>query len=304
MGSKTLAEKVPEEDEDDEEEDEDLEDEEEDEPLESTGTAACVGWLPFEPPPLPAFPKRASAFVACSTAQTMITCEIRMSTSLQQSTWFALVVALLWAFDASAGDSGPPSPLSIRYLALGDSFTIGTGSSPDLAFPSQLKRLLLKKGVDVRLENVAVNGYSTNEVIARELEALTRFKPDTVTLAIGANDIVRGDDEKKYRENLKVIFKAIAKAGVKRVFVLPQPDWSQSPVAAGFGEPAELRARIEAYNAILSDEARQAGATYVDLFPQFVEQAKAGLIAPDGLHPSPKAYAFWAESLAGSFLAK
>ncbi len=300
MGSKTLEVKVPEEDEDEEEELDD-EEEEELEPLESTGTAACVGWEPLEFP-LPLFPKRASATAACSNATSITTCEIRMSTS--HSTGFAILVALLWAFDASGGDSGPPSPPGIRYLALGDSFTIGTGSSPDLAFPSQLKRLLLKKGVDVRLENVAVNGYSTNEVIARELEALGRFKPDTVTLAIGANDIVRGDNETRYRENLKVIFKAIAKAGVKRVFVLPQPDWSQSPIAAGFGDPQELRSRIEAYNAILSDEARQAGATYVDLFPQFVEQAKQGLIAPDGLHPSPKAYAFWAESLAGSFLAK
>jgi lysophospholipase L1-like esterase len=291
---------VPE-DEDDEEELEEDDDDEEDEPLESTGTAACVGWEPLELP-LELFPKRASATAACSNATSITTCEIRMSTS--HSTSFAILVALLWAFDAWGGDSGPPSSQGIRYLALGDSFTIGTGSSPDLAFPSQLKRLLLKKGVDVRLENVAVNGYSTNEVIARELEALTRFKPDTVTLAIGANDIVRGDNETKYRENLKVIFKAIAKAGVKRVFVLPQPDWSQSPIAAGFGDPSELRSRIEAYNAILADEARQAGATYVDLFPQFVEQAKQGLIAPDGLHPSPKAYAFWAESLAGSFLAK
>jgi lysophospholipase L1-like esterase len=164
--------------------------------------------------------------------------------------------------------------------------------------------VLLKKGFDVRLENVAVNGYSTREVIARELEALPRFKPDTVTLAIGANDIVRGDDEKAYRENLKTIFKAISKAEVKRTFVLPQPDWSQSPVAEGFGEPAAIRARIESYNAILKDEATAAGAIYVDLFPSFVEQARQGLIAPDGLHPNSKAYTAWAEALAERFMAK
>ena len=210
----------------------------------------------------------------------------------------AALLLLAVGLNASAAD-GP-----VRYLALGDSFTIGTGSSPDLAFPAQLKRILLKKGRDVRLENVAVNGYSTREVIDRELEALPRFKPDTVTLAIGANDLVRGDDAKAYRQNLKVIFQAIAKAGVKRTFVLPQPDWSQSPVAAAFGAPAALRERIEAYNTILQEEAVLAGATYVDLFPQFVEQAKQGLLAPDGLHPSAKAYTAWAESLAGSFLSK
>ncbi|HEY0883222.1 MAG TPA: SGNH/GDSL hydrolase family protein [Archangium sp.] len=195
-------------------------------------------------------------------------------------------------------------PSTLRYLALGDSFTCGTGSSPDLAFPSQLKRVLLKKGLDVRLENVAVNGYSTREIIARELEALPRFKPDVVTLAVGANDLVRGDDVVAYRKNLKLIFEAIGKQGVKRVYVLPQPDWSASPVAKAFGEPDELRARIEVYNGILAEEAKLAGAQYLDLFPLFIEQAKQGLVAPDGLHPSPKAYAAWAESLAERFLAK
>ena len=73
-------------------------------------------------------------------------------------------MALLSGFDAAAADSGPGS---IRYLALGDSFTIGTGGPPELCFPSQLKRILLKRGWDVRLENVAVNGYSTQQVIDR-----------------------------------------------------------------------------------------------------------------------------------------
>jgi lysophospholipase L1-like esterase len=211
------------------------------------------------------------------------------------------LATLCLAFPAFAADGGLTS---LRYLALGDSFTIGTGSPPDLAFPSQLKRLLLKKGLDVRLENVAVNGYSTREVIARELEALPRFKPDVVTLAVGANDLVRGDDVVQYRKNLKTIFSAISKAGVKRVFVLPQPDWSQSPVAEGFGDPAALRARIEVYNGILTEEAKAANALYLDLFPLFVEQAKQGLVAPDGLHPNPKAYAAWAESLSEQILAK
>ncbi|MDP1828161.1 MAG: SGNH/GDSL hydrolase family protein [Archangium sp.] len=229
---------------------------------------------------------------------------MRRTSRLHDTRFHALTLGLgllLCGCNAEAADSGPGT---IRYLALGDSFTIGTGSPPDLSFPSQLKRILLKRGVDVRLENVAVNGYSTQQLIDLELEALPRFKPDTVTLAIGANDLVRGDDAVAYRRNLKLIFKAIAKARVKRTLVLPQPDWSQSPVAAGFGEPAALRARIEAYNAILKEEATAAGATYLELFPQFVEQAKQGLVAPDGLHPSAKAYTAWAESLAGSFLAK
>lgn len=111
-----------------------------------------------------------------------------MSTSVGDDTSFrrfALALALLWGLDTPAAE---PGPTPLRYLALGDSFTIGTGSPPDLSFPSQLQRLLQKRGLE--------------------------------------------------------------------------------------------------------------------LFPQFVEQARLGQLAPDGLHPSPRAYAAWAESLAGSFLAK
>ena len=210
------------------------------------------------------------------------------------------LLALLVSMGAMAGDTRA----SLRYLALGDSFTCGTGSSPDLAFPAQLKRLLAAKGVDVRLENPAVNGYSTDDLIEEELGALDAFKPDTVTLAIGANDLVRGDDEAHYRDNLRVIFAAIARAGVKQIFVLPQPDWSKSPVAKGFGNPARLHARIERYNAILREETERVHATWLDLFPLFEQQATEGLIAPDGLHPSSKAYAAWAEVLREKFMAK
>jgi lysophospholipase L1-like esterase len=192
-----------------------------------------------------------------------------------------------------------PCLAQVRYLALGDSFTCGTGGPPERAFPSQLARLARQRGVEVKLENVAVNGYSTQDLIDDELDALTAFHPDTVTLAIGANDVVRQTGEAHYRANLVRIFAAIVAAGVKPsgVFVLPQPDWSQSPVASGFGEPSALRARIETHNAILKQEAARVGAVYVDLFPSFVEQAKAGLIAPDGLHPSAKAYSAWADAL-------
>jgi lysophospholipase L1-like esterase len=195
--------------------------------------------------------------------------------------------------------SGLPVAAQVRYLALGDSFTCGTGGPPERAFPSQLARLAKQRGVEVRLENVAVNGYSTQDLIDDELVALRTFHPDTVTLAIGANDVVRATGEGRYRANVRRIFTAILESGVKpaRVFVLPQPDWSASPVASGFGEPATLRARIEAHNTILKEEATRVGAVYVDLFPAFVEQARAGLVAPDGLHPSAKAYSAWADAL-------
>ncbi len=202
-----------------------------------------------------------------------------------------LIVALV-----SQADGGR----SVRYLALGDSFTIGTSTPERLNFPSQLKGLLEGKGVTVRLTNAAVNGFSTHELIERELPALEAVKPTHVTLAIGANDLVRGKGPAEYRARLKVIFARLKSAGVtgERLLVLPQPDWSQAPIAEAFGDRDELRARIESYNAVLADEARAAGASFVELWPLMIEQGREKLFAADGLHPNQEAYTAWAQALA------
>jgi len=184
----------------------------------------------------------------------------------------------------------------VRYLSLGDSFTIGTGSSEGQAFPTRLKALLEKKGRTVKLLNPAVNGYSTQELIDDELPQLVAFKPTLVTLAVGANDIVRGRGPDAYRANLKAIFAAIPKG--TRVVAIPQPDWSRSPVAEAFGDPAELQKKIVQYNEILQAEAKAAGARYLDLWPLMRKQADAKKVAPDGLHPSAAAHLEWAEALA------
>ena len=63
------------------------------------------------------------------------------------------------------------------------------------------------------------------------------------------------------------------------VVVVPQPDWSKSPAAASFGDPADIAAKIAAFNGVLAEEARSASATWVDLFPLMRKQAEDGLLA-------------------------
>ena len=182
-----------------------------------------------------------------------------------------------------------------RYLALGDSFTIGTGSGPDRAFPA---RLVARCASSVELRNVAVNGYSTQDILDREMPDVAPFAPTFVTLAAGANDIVRGSTPDQYRMRLRTILAQLRAAGVARLVAIPQPDWSLSPAAESFGPPSAIHARIVEANAILQAETVAAGGTYVDLFPLMETQAKAGMIARDGLHPSAPAYDAWAAELA------
>ena len=79
---------------------------------------------------------------------------------------------------------------------------------------------------------------------------------------------------------------------------LPQPDWSLSPTAAAFGTPQDLGARIREFNDILRVEVEAIGGRYVNLFTLMQQQARAGMVSEDGLHPTAAAYDAWAEELA------
>ncbi len=186
----------------------------------------------------------------------------------------------------------------MRYLALGDSFTIGTGTTPGRSFPAVLVTLWSDQGSECDLRNPAVNGYTTDDLIREELPLVESYAPDLVTVLIGANDIVAGVREERYRRQLQRIHDRI-RAGAPDAarYALPQPDWSLVPMGARFGDPARLGRTIERFNEIAREEAERAGAVYVDLFPLMREQMRKGMTAPDGLHPSAEAYAEWAAAL-------
>jgi len=191
-----------------------------------------------------------------------------------------------------------------RFLALGDSFTIGTGTTPDRSFPAVLTRLWTERGLRVVLDNPAVNGYTTDDLIRDELPHLASFDPTVVTLLIGANDIVRGANADRYRRQLRSIYERIHReAPHASMIALPQPDWSLSPAGSGYGDGGVIVRAIERFNAIAREEAERAGGSWIDLFPLMREQAEKKMFAPDGLHPSAEAYAAWARALATTMLA-
>jgi acyl-CoA thioesterase I len=186
---------------------------------------------------------------------------------------------------------------SARFLALGDSFTIGTGSAPERSFPA---RLAGRWGCAIELRNVAVNGYTARDVIGEELPELTPFAPTFVTVAVGANDIVQGNGVEHYRQEVREILASVARAGVKEIITIPQPDWALSPTARAFGDPAPIEQRIVVFNSVLREETAAVGGRYIDLFGLMQAQAREGRLAKDQLHPSADAYDAWAAELARS----
>ena len=117
-------------------------------------------------------------------------------------------------------------PTSIRYLALGDSFTIGTGIQPDRAFPAVLAQRWRDAGHAVELVNPAKNGCTTDDLLGKQLTLAQAFGPTIVTLLIGANDIVRGgSDDARYREQIRRIHRGLRAASIRpKAIVVLRPD--------------------------------------------------------------------------------
>jgi len=187
-----------------------------------------------------------------------------------------------------------PSP---RFLALGDSYTIGESVAVADRWPNQLAHQLRKSGiVTADPEIIAKTGWTTDE-LSTAIDAAKPHGPYAlVTLLIGVNNQYRGRDAEQYRKEFAALLhRAIAFAGgdPKRVVVVSIPDWGVTPFAAD-RDRAKIAAEIDRFNAINAEETKRAGARYADITPVSRHAATdASLVAPDGLHPSAKMYASW-----------
>jgi lysophospholipase L1-like esterase len=186
-------------------------------------------------------------------------------------------------------------------VALGDSYTIGTGLADGTkSFPNLLtERLKDEIGIDVALVNLGVNGYTTTDLVREELPVARDVRPELVTILIGANDIVQGSDAAAYRTRLAEIYNAVAELGVaaKRVVAISIPDFSAVPGASSFGSAHDLRARIDAFNAVAQSEAASRGFGYVDITAISREGGGADWLASDNLHPGPAQHRAFADQI-------
>jgi lysophospholipase L1-like esterase len=185
----------------------------------------------------------------------------------------------------------------LRFVALGDSYTIGTSVTEAERWPNQLVARL----PDLELAaNLGINGFTSRDVIEVELPQLPPLRPDVVTLLIGVNDVVQGVSEGAYRRNVAVILdKLVEQVGAAHVLVITTPDYTVTPSGADYGDPVRQSARIRANNEIITDVARGLGIAVVDIYGISVEaRGDSSLVAVDGLHPSGEQYRRWVERIA------
>ena len=192
----------------------------------------------------------------------------------------------------------------MRYLALGDSYTIGESVEPSQRWPAQLTTRLRERGFPLEEPLIiATTGWTTGDLSRAIIQTSPLGPFDLVTLLIGVNNQYRGLAEEEYRHQFRgLLQRAIAYTGndPSRVIVLSIPDWSVTPFASALGAEqsslTRISAAIDRFNGINQAEAERAGAYYI--YVTFVSREAAidrSLLAADGLHPSGKMYARWVE---------
>ncbi len=190
--------------------------------------------------------------------------------------------------------------LTIHYLALGDSYTIGESIPAEERWPHQLAKLLVAEGIQTNVTSIARTGWTVDEL----WEGIQSNPPgglyDLVTLLIGVNDQYRSYPVKGYREDFSFMLgKAIEYAGGNpgKVIVLSIPDWGVTPFAAD-RDRQQITRQIDQFNLVNHEESRKLGVHYVEVTSISREAVSdATLIASDGLHPSGKMYAMWVEKV-------
>jgi len=184
----------------------------------------------------------------------------------------------------------------VKFLALGDSYTIGESVDARQRWPVQLATALRKKGITCSDPIIiATTGWRTDDLKNAIQHAHLKPEYTLVSLLIGVNNYYQGKSAESYAPEFEeLLHTAIHLAGgiKSHVFVLSIPDYGYTPF--GKEKQAEISQGIDAFNAVNKTIAGRLGITYINI----TDISRHGftepdLVAGDGLHPSGKMYTAW-----------
>ncbi len=189
-----------------------------------------------------------------------------------------------------------------RFLALGDSYTIGESVAEADRWPVQLVRRFNEGNFNVKLDDpkiIATTGWTTQELKAAIKEEKPNKNYDLVSLLIGVNNQYRGYPLDEYPNEFRQLLDiAIEHAGgdKNKVFVISIPDYGFTR----FGEPKQedISKGIDDYNAINQRITEESDIRYYNITDISRNGlADKSLVARDKLHPSGAQYGLWVDRI-------
>lgn len=188
---------------------------------------------------------------------------------------------------------------SFHLLILGDSLAQGVGSvENDNSLETYLTQALAEHYTDLTVENKAVPGSKTDEVLNNQLTKLHRDHYSAAVLFVGTNDITHLVSPSTFESNYATIAKTLV--GKTDVVVLANiPQFSNTPIV-----PKEIQAiadlRTKSYNNKIDNIANGYSNVRIFNFFSFSQNRLHGetnFIAADGFHPNDAGYKLIAQEI-------
>lgn len=189
-----------------------------------------------------------------------------------------------------------------KYLALGDSYTIGESVCNECNFPKQLTDSLnqvLNEKTSVKI--IAKTGWTTSDLLFAIATENPSKDYNLVTLLIGVNNQYQNKPfslyEKEFPELLNMAID-FAKGKPENVLILSIPDYAFTPFGSKSGQAGKITLELMKYNDFAKKISSEKGVRFENITP-ITQQGleNTALVASDGLHPSEVAYKKFVEQI-------
>ena len=192
-----------------------------------------------------------------------------------------------------------------RFLALGDSYTIGEGVALESSWPHQLVQQLTRFDIRIQApEIIAQTGWTTSDLLQALTETAPRGPYTVVTLLIGVNNQYQGRSIQEYATEFEQLLESALKlAGnyQERVAVLAIPDYGLTPFASK-DDQSGITYEINRFNEVNRRITVARGIAYIDvktLSDRYL--GDVNYLVNDKLHPNPELYGLWAQLILKEF---
>lgn len=210
------------------------------------------------------------------------------------------VVTLDWLRFDSRAESAVTSK-TIKYVAIGDSFTKGEGVQKHQAWTNLVVRKLQQVGLPVELvANPAKSGWTSAQLLEHQLKVVETYQPDLVTLLVGLNDYAfAGVKKEEYRQNLEKIISRLKELlpNPRGIVIINIPDFASTPYGKAYYKRFDKKDALPEFNKVISEIAAKNELEVVDLFSVSHDLASQQYMFVDRLHPSPLQHEHWANFL-------
>ncbi|OGY22851.1 MAG: hypothetical protein A2Y57_02850 [Candidatus Woykebacteria bacterium RBG_13_40_7b] len=185
-----------------------------------------------------------------------------------------------------------------KYVALGDSAAVGVGASiPDKGYVGLIFEKLKEKYPKASLNNLAVSGATTTDLINAQLNKAKTFKPDLVTISVGANDITGQITDEIFSQNIEQALTTLDDENLK-IVLTNIPDISLA-AAVPVEIKSKVREKVKNFNKIIENSANKFEIPLVDLYSASLKEAQEAekYLSSDLYHPNDSGYELWADEM-------